>query len=177
MQRLWFLFTGQNIICGTEINFISKTEYMERVETLCNRLLEQLSKNATPDTLLMTVQMLQSELLHLKATSKPTAESRSVAVDMPVSFNLPQNEPSGVQEEPVEDTPTLIHQKAPEQKIRKELHETIGTESGDSLNEKLKQTKLELSETLQDIPIRDLKKAININDRFLYINELLGEMK
>ena len=188
---------------------------MERVETLCNRLLEQLSKNATPDTLLMTVQMLQSELLHLKATSKPTAESRSVAVDMPVSFNLPQNEPSGVQEEPekiveilqideaeveaeleeikknaeaknsmsaqnkpaiifdpVEDTPTLIHQKAPEQKIRKELHETIGTESGDSLNEKLKQTKLELSETLQDIPIRDLKKAININDRFLYINEL-----
>ena len=82
-----------------------------------------------------------------------------------------QNKPAIIFD-PVEDTPTLIHQKAPEQKIRKELHETIGTESGDSLNEKLKQTKLELSETLQDIPIRDLKKAININDRFLYINEL-----
>lgn len=188
---------------------------MERVETLCNRLLEQLSKNATPDTLLMTVQMLQSELLHLKATSKPAAESRSVAVDLPVSFNMPSNEPSAEQNEPekiieilqideaeveaeleeikknaeaknsmsaqnkpsiifdpVEDTPTLIHQKAPEQKVKKELHETIGTETGDSLNEKLKQSKLELSETLQDIPIKDLKKAININDRFLYINEL-----
>jgi hypothetical protein len=48
----------------------------------------------------------------------------------------------------------------------------LGIDSGDSLNEKLKQSKLELSDALQDVPIKDLKKAININDRFLYISEL-----
>src|SRR5436189_5778531 len=59
---------------------------MERVETLCNRLLEQLSQKASPDALLVTVQMLQSELLHLKAVTAPTASDPAVAIDMPVSF-------------------------------------------------------------------------------------------
>lgn len=188
---------------------------MERVETLCNRLLEQLSQNATPDALLVTVQMLQSELLHLKATTAPAANDATVVIDVPVSFDIPvkaaddnenleektyevlqvdeaaieaeleeikknaeaknsmsaQNKPPIVFD-PVEDTPTLIHQKPPTQKPKKELHETIGGNQGDSLNEKLKQAKLELSDALQDVPIKDLKKAININDRFLYINEL-----
>ena len=60
---------------------------MERVETLCNRLLEQIAQNASPDTLLVTVQMLQSELLHLKATTAPIEEApAAVAIDMPVAF-------------------------------------------------------------------------------------------
>ena len=188
---------------------------MERVETLCKRLLEQLSQNASADTLLMTVQMLQSELLHLKATTKPDEVSSRVAIDMPVSFENDgrrtaaensrpektveilqideaeveaeleeikknaeaknsmslQNKPP-MKFDPVEDTPTLIHQRNPETHQKKELHESIGSDPGDSLNEKLKQSKLELSDALQDVPIRDLKKAININDRFLYINDL-----
>jgi hypothetical protein len=36
----------------------------------------------------------------------------------------------------------------------------------------LRETKVELAEKLTDSPIRDLRKAIGINDRFLYINEL-----
>ena len=68
---------------------------MERVETLCNRLLEQLSQKASPDALLVTVQMLQSELLHLKATTAPGAVSGSVALDMPMSFDNPEKPEAG----------------------------------------------------------------------------------
>jgi hypothetical protein len=41
-----------------------------------------------------------------------------------------------------------------------------------SLNEKLKQTKIDLVDTISETSIRDLRKAIGVNDRFLFINEL-----
>lgn len=187
---------------------------MERVETLCNRLLEQVSQNASPDALLVTVQMLQSELMHLKATAAPSADDAAVAIDVPINFEPREKPTEPIEEEktyellhvdeaaleaeleeikrnaeaknnmsaqnkppivfdPVEDTPTLLHQKQPPpSRPKKELHETIAGNGGDSLNEKLKQAKLELSDALQDVPVKDLKKAININDRFLYISEL-----
>ncbi len=44
--------------------------------------------------------------------------------------------------------------------------------SGPSLNEALKQETAELSHKLAESPVKDLRKAIGINDRFLYINEL-----
>ena len=53
--------------------------------------------------------------------------------------------------------------------IKPEVHE--GTQHA-SINEKLKQSKIDLGETYTEIPIRDLKKAIGVNDRFLFINEL-----
>jgi hypothetical protein len=40
------------------------------------------------------------------------------------------------------------------------------------LNDRLRQGKMELAETLKEAPIRDLRKAIGINDRFLFINDL-----
>jgi hypothetical protein len=53
-----------------------------------------------------------------------------------------------------------------------ELHEKIAKVTNASLNDKLKQTKIELGESLLETPIKDLKKAVGINDRFLFINEL-----
>jgi hypothetical protein len=41
-----------------------------------------------------------------------------------------------------------------------------------SLNDKLKEGKTELIEVLKETPIKDLRKAVGINDRFLFINEL-----
>jgi hypothetical protein len=41
-----------------------------------------------------------------------------------------------------------------------------------SLNDKLKEGKTELMEVLKETPIKDLRKAVGINDRFLFINEL-----
>jgi len=66
------------------------------------------------------------------------------------------------------DVPTLVHQ----QNTAKELNETIAATDTPSLNEKLKQSSIALGEQLGEPPIRDLKKAIGINDRYLYINEL-----
>ena len=72
--------------------------------------------------------------------------------------------------DPVEDVPTLAHQ-TPEKNVPKEINETAGTSSG-SLNERLREIKTELAEKLTDAPIKDLRKAVGVNDRFLFINEL-----
>lgn len=73
------------------------------------------------------------------------------------------------------EIPTLIHQpnyKEPAQKSSKEINEAIATEAP-SLNDFLKQTTTEVAHKLTETgAIRDLKKAIGINDRFVFINEL-----
>lgn len=74
--------------------------------------------------------------------------------------------------DPVKTPPTLIHQQTGKDKKSKELHETIAPENSGSLNERLKESRTELSDSLQGVTIKDLKKAIGINSRYLYINEL-----
>ena len=192
---------------------------MERVETLSERLREQIAKNATPDELLLTVQMLQAELQHLKSSSQGDQTAASaVAIHMPSGFDKPEsaNKTSETEPEPeekiiqvlqvdeaeleaeleeikknaearakisiqnkppllfdpIEDTPTLIHQQNPAAKPPKEIHEAIAGGDGASLNDALRENKTELSETLQESPIKDLRKGIGINDRFLFISEL-----
>jgi len=41
-----------------------------------------------------------------------------------------------------------------------------------SLNDKLKEHVVEVGHLLNDSPVRDLKRAIGINDRFVFISEL-----
>jgi hypothetical protein len=72
--------------------------------------------------------------------------------------------------DPVEDVPTLAHQ-TPLEKSPSAKNE-LPFEYPESLNDRLKEVKVELSEKLTDAPIKDLKKAIGVNDRFLFINEL-----
>jgi hypothetical protein len=181
---------------------------MERVETLSQRLNDQIAAKASLDELLQTVQMLQSELMHLKSSDNDKVENGKVAFDIPtvliesapfteekVVLNLEIDEEALADEleqikktaetinsisiknkkpfsfDPIEDTPTLIHQTNSEQASKKELNESMAPLS-DSLNDKLKQSKKELSEALKDTPIKDIKKAIGINDRFQFINDL-----
>ncbi len=200
---------------------------MERVQTLTNKLNEQLARGASVAELLLTVQMLQSELAHLQSYD-PAQIKAPVTIDIAPVFVQPaqqagslpaepvseplkavqpaeeekivevlqideaeveaeldeikriaeernkitaQNKPS-LHFDPVEDIPTLTHQQTNEEvKKPQELNQSIATDIG-SLNDRLKQTKLELSDALQDSPIKDLKKGIGINDRFLFIKEL-----
>jgi hypothetical protein len=58
----------------------------------------------------------------------------------------------------------VVYQKAPEKQLVEE--------QALSINEQLKENKVELSDVLSAGPIKDLKKAIGINDRFLFINDL-----
>lgn len=68
--------------------------------------------------------------------------------------------------DPLADIPTLAHQQKP-----RELNDVIGS-NGASLNDKLRTDRLELKSALNDTPVRDLKKAIGVNDRFVFINQL-----
>lgn len=67
--------------------------------------------------------------------------------------------------DPMKDIPTLSHQGK-----GTEINDNTSTE--ESLNDKLRQGKTELVEILKETPIKDLRKAVGINDRFLFINEL-----
>ena len=53
----------------------------------------------------------------------------------------------------------------------KEINELLGIRDA-SLNDKLKEHKVEVGHVVADHPIKDLKKAIGINDRHIFINEL-----
>jgi len=77
------------------------------------------------------------------------------------------------EQEEEQHIPTLAHhlnESINPAATKKEVNELVGGAA--SLNDKLKQSKIDLGDSLTDAPIRDLKKAIGINDRFLYINEL-----
>jgi len=80
----------------------------------------------------------------------------------------PSQNRSGFLFDPLEEVPTLAHQDQVDKKKAAEL----SFEYPESLNDQLKEEKIELSHTLTSSPIKDLKKAIGINDRFLFINEL-----
>jgi len=69
--------------------------------------------------------------------------------------------------DPLADIPTLAHQQKPP----RELNDVIGN-NGSSLNDKLRSDRLELKAALNDTPVRDLKKAIGVNDRFVFISQL-----
>ncbi len=194
------------------------TNIMERVETLLKKLQDQFAQNASPGQLLLTVQMLQAELLHLQQNNGTANEPVAVTI---FSNELPhqpeKNHVAAKQEAPVErivevlqvdeadieaeleeikrnaetmqqisvqnkphisfesdeDIPTLTHQKQPLQPlpVAMEINESAGV-AGTSLNDKLKQSKIDLGDTLLEQPIRDLRKAIGVNDRFLFINDL-----
>ncbi|MCE3283540.1 MAG: hypothetical protein K0Q66_2277 [Chitinophagaceae bacterium] len=76
-----------------------------------------------------------------------------------------KEEQSGWLFDPVAEVPTLTHQK--------EVYELNDVHiDGDSLNDKLKEEKTELGATLKEPSVRDLRKAIGINDRYRFINEL-----
>jgi hypothetical protein len=53
----------------------------------------------------------------------------------------------------------------------REVNDVIGN-SSTSLNDKLKSEVADLKSALNDTPVRDLRKAIGVNDRYVFINQL-----
>jgi hypothetical protein len=68
--------------------------------------------------------------------------------------------------DPLQEIPTLSHQQG----IR-EINDVIGV-NGSSMNDTLREERIELAHVLTETPIRDLKKAIGVNDRYVFLNEL-----
>lgn len=169
---------------------------MERIDILISKLNEQYQQKATVEQMLFTLQLLQNELSSKLQRNKTLGTSK-VSVVLPSVMRMdpsqyekyaprPVEKPamqevketflvdnesvSIVQQngqldmvfDPLVEIPTLSHQV----KYKQAEGRT------ESLNDKLKQGKAELIEILKETPIKDLRKAIGINDRFLFINDL-----
>lgn len=171
---------------------------MERIELLISRLKEQFEQNADPSILLGTVQLLQFELTKLSSREAQSLGTAKVAVMLPAAAGIAaeaveeyskyaprpaitENKEVVVEEDavssvqkngqldmlfdPMMEIPTLSHQP-------KEKEWNVTPENTESLNDRLKEKKTELMEKLKDSPVKDLRKAVGINDRFVFINDL-----
>jgi hypothetical protein len=241
---------------------------MERAEVLMLKLQEQYRKKENPAQLLLTLQLLQQELMQMNTSSPQQVKERSkVSVVLPFPKKQSVEDHQHTQEEkivqvlqvdqeevereleqmkqsaelkneismklrpayqeqydPIEEVPTLpphitpleleeiptlashipptIPEPAPEPKAPEPLPYSpylpqtpkqsesspkinrpkilfeditpVETVPAKELNEKLKEPTREVAQKLQDVPIKDLRKAIGINDRYLYINELFN---
>jgi hypothetical protein len=216
---------------------------MERLAQLIGKLNEQFAQNADPFQLLVTAQLIETELVQMSTSTHRTVHTSKVAVVMPAanghSYQARQtaeekpapkvvNTPAAAVEPPVEvkapvveETPVVVEEAPPvvvtptvvngngtngnveknnnngtnghhhephvengwkidplrevptlaHQQVVKELNEVMAT-SQSSLNEKLKEEVKEVAHVLNDAPVRDLRRAIGINDRFVFISEL-----
>ncbi len=202
---------------------------MERVGVLINKLQEQLLRKADVQNMLVTVELLQKELL-LQVNQPNGNNAPKVSVVVPGAMGVtgrsvteekykpvpkPEPEPEPIDEpgsepgmpgteqppsptpkpepepiphfveqnpwqhvfpareeksrwalDPMLEVPTLAHQERVY-----ELNDSMVSKEN-SLNDKLKENKTEMASRLQDAPIRDLKKAITINDRHRFIHKL-----
>ena len=162
---------------------------MERIQTLINRLQEQVRQNADVSQMQMTLQLLQSELNQLQKTSARTLGTSKVSVVLPtpvaiapvsiikkeveeeeevISVPKIKSKPKSQLDlhfDPMNEIPTFSQYK-----IGKEVNEAV--EQQESFNDRLKENRTELLHSLKETPIRDLRKGIGINDRFVFISEL-----
>jgi len=157
---------------------------MKRTQELINQLNQQLDRQESPAQMLATAQLLEAELSRLASLAAANRGSAKVAVMMPSTMKMYAGQPmeakpaaranggvaTGQQSEwpfnPLTDIPTLAHQQT-----ARELNDVIGN-NGASLNDKLKADVVELAHALNGTPVRDLKKAIGVNDRYVFISEL-----
>ena len=213
---------------------------MERLAQLIGKLNEQFAQNADPFQLLVTAQLIETELVQMSTSTHRVVNSSKVSVVMPAANGhsyqprpavfeenpTPKvvNTPTVAVEPPVEvqapvvveeapvvvETPVVVEEAPPvvvtpavvngtngknghhhdaqveygwkidplreiptlaHQQVVKELNEVMATKSS-SLNEKLKEEVKEVAHVLNDAPVRDLRRAIGINDRFVFISEL-----
>jgi len=170
---------------------------MERLQHLIGKLQEQFEQKAPISQMLATLRLIEAELAagSNKSSSLHLHHSSKVAVVMPASlkFKVPQDEhqvmapvenivqsvqkdnagsvPGNLEQpdwilDPLAEIPTLSHQEE-----ARELNDVIGINRA-SINDKLKEDVLELAAALKEAPVRELKKAIGVNDRYVFINEL-----
>jgi hypothetical protein len=70
----------------------------------------------------------------------------------------------------LQEVPTFVHQ--PGSEVKKEVAQIEPNLTDATLNEQLASHQKEVSDQLSTTPIKDLRKAIGINDRFVFMNEL-----
>jgi LPS O-antigen subunit length determinant protein (WzzB/FepE family) len=168
---------------------------MERLSELISKLKEQFEQKADSSKLLATTLLIERELMKAGSAQTPVSRSSKVSVMMPASRNgykpaieeTITEDAAEAHEEPIRERVEQVAKKSQPQEFLfdplteiptlsqqhsiKEINEMLGIRDA-SLNDKLKENKVEVGHVLTEHPIKDLKKAIGINDRYVFINEL-----
>jgi hypothetical protein len=135
---------------------------------------------ATPDVLTTAATTNNPDARYMPPANPapvPTPVAQSAPAPAPVAYQeapatatLEKSLDRGVWPfNPLADKPTdrfTLSQRA------REVNDVIGLASTSSLNDKLKSEVADLKSALNDTPVRDLKKAIGVNDRYVFINQL-----
>jgi hypothetical protein len=143
---------------------------MDRLSFLISKLNEEFSHNATPDDLLAIVAEIQTLIQQRKITTDKGSLSPRVSVVMPATSSnrvAHSSEPVPVSRQ----IPQTESSSKPIFSTSREVNEVILSPSS-SVNDLLKKEVVEVGHILKETPIRDLRKAIGINDRFVFVNDL-----
>ena len=100
------------------------------------------------------------------ADTKAEPEEKQYNYTKSNGSNTKRKEQGSLLFDPLVEIPTLSHQNGV-----MEINESVASKQ-ESLNDRLKQQNAEVGELLKGTPIKDLRKAIGINDRFVFISEL-----
>ncbi len=173
-----------------------KCSKMERIEILIAKLNEQYQQKCPAGQMLFTLQLLQNELI-TSQQGKTVLGTSKVSVLLPSVVKIDASQYEKYAPKPVEkpavqelkekilienESVSIVQQNGqldmvfdPLVEIPTLSHQIKGKNAesfSESWNDKHKQVKAELVEVLKETPIKDLRKAIGINDRFLFINDL-----
>ena len=172
---------------------------MEKLQQLVSKLNDQCEQNESALQMLVTLKQIEAELTTLHTVDLTGRKNSAVSVVMP-SMNISHRKPqefvqtkeidsrSGDSEtnfrkksvqpvpaehqvwmgvDPLLEIPTLSHQPN-----NREINDLIGN-NGVTINDKLKPgIQSELGTVLKGSPVKELRKAIGVNDRFVFISEL-----
>jgi hypothetical protein len=171
---------------------------MEKLQQLISKLNEQCEQNESALQMLVTLKQIEAELTQIHTVVVTGRKNPGVSVVMPsmnISYRaveeyIHRNEPVSKPQEletsfqsqpgqqipgghaawmgdPLVEIPTLSHQPN-----NREINDLVGN-AITSINDKLKPgSAAELGSTLKATPVKELRKAIGVNDRFVFINEL-----
>lgn len=107
-----------------------------------------------------------------KAVEKP-AQPEPVQEVKPEPVTTPPPPPIKKEPQPVKEPQPEPKKQTPVAGAEKEIYELNDVHiDGDSLNDRLKEEKQELGTSIKVDPVHDLRRAIGINDRYRFINEL-----
>jgi len=169
---------------------------MEKLQQLISKLNEQCELNESALQMLVTLKQIEAELTQLHTITVTGRQNPGVSVVMP-SMLVGHR----VLEEYVQETQTMVKQPQPSlrtvtsppippghapwmgdplveiptlshQPNNREINDLIGMATT-SINDKLKSGGVpELGSVLKASPVKELRKAIGVNDSFVFINEL-----
>lgn len=158
---------------------------MERVEFLMLRLLEQYRRNESPAELIAALGRIEQELLLSFTTEKKLQQPVNDFENLHIEEVIVSNSQEILEEEPLPMLEIFQDVIQPEILEKEEIVTNLNENAEEipmqdvkilhlEINEIHSKKSIEISQHLQEASIKDLRKAIGINDKYLFINELFG---